>query len=93
MFELQVENMAVSKSRKNQKSGLIDNVSNVFYLVEYDAHFSSRNNGRSLRAKEQSLSATTTHSKRQVKRKIPLRESDVPCNKCHVKGTVFSLIM
>jgi len=84
--------MAVSKSRKNQETSLIDNVSNVFYLVESDAYFSSKNNGRSLRAKERSISATTTHSKGQVKRKIPPREREVPCDICHVKGTVFSLI-
>jgi len=88
-----VENITVSKLQKNQKSSLIDNVSNVFYLAESGAYCSSRNNGRSLRAKEQSLSATTTHSKKQVKRKIHQRERDVPCDKYHLKGTFFSLIM
>lgn len=85
--------MTMSKSRKNNESNLIDNVTNVFYLVESEAYFSSRNNGRSLRAKEQSLSATSTRSKRQVKRKLPPRETNVPCDNCRVKGTVFSLIM
>lgn len=85
--------MTMSRSRKNQKSSLIDNVTNVFYLAESDAYFSSRNNGRSLRVKEQSHSATSTQSKRQVKRKLPPGEINVPCDKCRVKGTVFSLIM
>lgn len=85
--------MTMSKSRKSRKSSLIDNVSNVFYLVEFDANISSKTNGRSLRAREQSFSATNTHNERKVKRKLPPSERAVPCEKYHVKGTVFSLIM
>ena len=83
--------MTMGKSQKRSTSGWIDNVCNVFYLVEADV--SSKMKRGSLRAKENSHSATSAHNKRQVKRKLSPRDQDVPCDNCHVKGTVFSLIM